>query len=119
MPMAPPKPCTAPGCGALVRDGTSRCGKHQREAWVKKPTASKRITGRKLQALRQSLFTRQPLCVMCEAKGLVVVATQRDHIQSLGEGGTDTEDNVQALCQACHDGKSLAEAIRGRHRARW
>ncbi len=114
MPSAAPKPCSHPGCGVLVRDNTSRCVKHQREAWAKKPTATKRITGRKLQALRHELFRRQPLCVMCEAKGLVVLATQRDHIQSLEEGGTDTDDNTQGLCAPCHEGKSLAERLRAR-----
>lgn len=114
MPSAPPKPCSQPGCGVLVRDGTSRCGKHQREAWNKKPTATKRITGRKLQAMRQALFTRQPLCVLCDAKGLVVLATQRDHIKSLAEGGDDTDENTQGLCEPCHEGKSLAERLRAR-----
>lgn len=119
MPMSAPKPCTAPGCGVLVRDGISRCAKHQREAWAKKPTATKRITGRKLQALRHELFRRQPLCVMCSANGLVVLATQRDHIKPLAEGGEDNDENTQALCEPCHDGKSLSEAIRGQGRARW
>lgn len=44
---------------------------------------------------------------------MVKLATQRDHIQSLEEGGTDTEDNVQPLCDACHDIKSKAERARG------
>lgn len=114
MPSAAPKPCSQPGCRALVRDGTSRCEQHKREAWTKKATTTKRITGRRLQALRQSLFTRQPLCVQCEGMGLTVLATQRDHILSLEEGGTDTEDNVQALCEPCHDAKSLAERLRAR-----
>lgn len=114
MPQAAPKPCTAPGCGVLVRDGTSRCSKHQREAWGKKPTATKRITGRKLQALRESLFRRQPLCVECERQGKVVLATQRDHIVSLGEGGADDDDNVQGLCGPCHEAKSKGEAARAR-----
>ncbi len=116
MPISPPKPCSQPGCGVLVRDGTSRCSKHQRETWAKKPTATKRITGRKLQAMRQALFTRQPLCVRCTELGLVVLATQRDHIVALTEGGTDTEGNTQGLCVDHHDEKSLGESLRARRR---
>lgn len=118
MPVAAPKPCTHPGCGVLVRDGTSRCPKHPRQAWAKAPTATKRVTGRKLQTMRAALFTSNPLCVQCESRGFVRLATQRDHIKPLAEGGTDDADNVQGLCRTCHDEKSLQEAIRGRRNAR-
>ena len=116
MPSAAPKPCSQPGCGVLVRDGTSRCGKHQREAWTKKPTATKRTTGRKLQAMRKALFTRDPLCVVCFKLGIVELATQRDHIVPLMDGGQDEDDNTQGLCHACHEAKSLAESLRSRRR---
>ncbi len=115
MPMSAPKPCSQPGCGVLVRDGTSRCPKHKREAWAKSPTAAKRVTGRRLQALRERLFTDNPLCVECERQGRVTLATQRDHVISLAEGGTDEDDNVQGLCRACHDTKSRQESVRGRN----
>lgn len=118
MPVSAPKPCSQPGCGALVRDGSGRCSKHPREAWSKKPDAPKRVTGRKLQAMRYRLFTSNPLCVECERLGRVTLATQRDHIKPLAEGGTDDDSNVQGLCRDCHDGKSLAESLRGRQRAR-
>ena len=114
MPQSAPKPCSQPGCDVLVRDGTSRCGKHPREAWGKKPTATKRVTGRRLQAMRASLFTRHPLCVECERQGRVTLATQRDHVIPLAEGGLDDSSNEQGLCEPCHEVKSLAEALRGR-----
>lgn len=116
MPTAAPKPCTAPGCGVLVRDSGNRCTKHQREPWAKKPTATKRVTGRRLQAMRESLFRRQPLCIECEKLGLVVLATQRDHVVPLAEGGQDDDGNTQGLCDDCHEAKSLAERLRGRQR---
>jgi len=114
MPSAAPKPCSAPGCGVLVRDGTSRCSKHPREAWAKKPTETKRTTGRKLQAMRASLFRREPLCLECTSLGLVALATQRDHIVPLYEGGADDDNNTQGLCAKHHDAKSLAERLRAR-----
>ena len=116
MPLAPPKPCSQPGCGVLVHDGSSRCAKHPRPQWTKKPTATKRITGRKLQAMRADLFRRKPLCAECERNGRVTLATQRDHIVPLAEGGLDDHTNEQGLCESCHDTKSATEAARGRRR---
>lgn len=117
MPSAAPRPCSHPGCGVLVRDGTGRCAKHPKPTWQKKPEAAKRITGRRLQKLRADLFERDPLCADCRRNGLVVLATQRDHIVPLEEGGQDIESNVQGLCVACHDAKSKAERARGVRRA--
>lgn len=118
MPTAAPRPCTAPGCGRLVHDGSGRCAKHPRAAWAKPVTATKRITGRRLQAMRAALFQREPLCVMCKTLGLVELATQRDHIVSLEEGGADDSTNEQGLCQAHHDEKSLGERLRARRHGR-
>lgn len=117
MPIAAPRPCTHPGCGALVRDGSGRCDKHPRTVWKKHADAPKRVTGRKLQAMRAALFARCPLCAECERQGRVTVATLRDHIIPLAEGGTDADDNIQGLCSPCHEAKTQAEAARGRQRA--
>jgi 5-methylcytosine-specific restriction protein A len=97
-----------------VRDGSGRCDRHPRPAWEKPKDQTKRITGRRLQAMRKALFQRQPLCEPCEARGLVTVATIRDHRIPLAEGGADDETNEQAICEPCHESKSLAEALRGR-----
>lgn len=118
MPRSAPKPCTAPGCGVLVHDGSGRCAKHPRQAWGKQVTATKRVTGRRLQQLRQELFRRSPLCAECERLGRVTLATQRDHIKPLAEGGTDDDTNVQGLCEPCHEEKSLQERLRAQRRAR-
>lgn len=75
------------------------------------------MTGRKLQAAREALFRANPLCVHCERRGLVKLATQRDHIKSLGEGGEDVPENTQGLCDDCHREKSLGEALRARMRS--
>ena len=118
MPISAPKPCSHPGCGVLVRDGTSRCAKHPKAAWAKKPDAVKRVAGRKLQAMRTRLFAENPLCVECERQGRVTLATQRDHVLSLEEGGRDDDSNVQGLCHACHEAKSELERLRALARSR-
>lgn len=113
MPARAAKPCSYPGCRALVRGGSSRCEQHSLKAWARAAPAPERIRGRKLQQLRQALFSREPLCRECAKLGLVTLATLRDHIVPLAEGGTDTEDNEQPLCGACHDLKTQGEAKRG------
>jgi len=56
----------------------------------------------------------RPLCEACQRHGRVTLATERDHRVPLAEGGTDDDDNIQALCADCHREKTLAEALRGR-----
>ena len=118
MPTAPLRPCPEPGCPALV--GGGRCPAHQqrRRPWRRDPERQlERIRGGKLQHLRARLFDRHPLCVACEADGRVTIATIRDHVVPLAEGGRDDEANTQGLCASCHDAKSQREAQRGASRS--
>jgi 5-methylcytosine-specific restriction protein A len=93
MPMAPPRACAT--CG---RPG---CQEHRRQR-------TQRTRGRRLQQLRYQLARTQPFCARCH----VEVATIRDHIVPLWEGGLDVETNTQALCQTCHDAKTAGETKR-------
>lgn len=107
MPIAPPRVC-----GTCGQPG---CTGHKRAAWghtVETP----RIRGRKLQRMRDRLFDKQPLCVHCLQVGRTRVATIRDHVIPLAEGGRDDETNEQPLCQECSDIKTAAEALRGMRR---
>lgn len=52
-----------------------------------------------------------PLCVECEKKDLVVLAKVVDHINPINNGGEKlSEDNVQGLCESCHNRKSANES---------
>lgn len=113
MPVSAPKPCKHAGCAVLVRDGSERCAAHKLQPWAKRADV-KRQSGRALQRKRSELFAREPLCRVCSAKGFVTIATLRDHIKPLAEGGTDDDDNIQPLCVDCHDEKSMAERLRAR-----
>jgi 5-methylcytosine-specific restriction protein A len=100
MPRSAPKKCTYVGCRKLVSDSSGRCEDHARPAWVKRTEVTKRITGRRLQKMRADLFAREPLCAECRRAGRVTLATQRDHIIPLCEGGLDDETNEQGLCDS-------------------
>lgn len=111
MPKAAPKPCAS--CGVLVHDGSARCEAHKPLQWLARPEV-KRVTGRRLQAMRQELFAREPFCRECAKLGRRVLAKIRDHIKPLAEGGTDADSNIQPLCRSCSDIKTAQESQRGR-----
>jgi 5-methylcytosine-specific restriction protein A len=110
MPARPPHRCAS--CHQLV---TGPCPTCTRPAWTRSQPVP-RIRGRKLQQMRARLFDAQPLCVVCLAKGCTTVATIRDHVVPLAEGGPDTQANAQPLCVRCSDTKTRAETQRGRQR---
>ncbi|NTU59658.1 MAG: HNH endonuclease [Deltaproteobacteria bacterium] len=113
-PQAAPRPCTWPGCGALVR-GASRCPRHaaetRRQVDDRRGSSAQRGYGARWQKVRAAYLSAHPLCVRCEEAGRVVPATIVDHIiPHRGDWGFfwDTR-NWQGLCKACHDRKTAAE----------
>lgn len=86
-----------------------------RSAWTHAQPVQ-RIRGGKLQRLRHELFASQPLCQLCLTEGRITVATIRDHIRPIAEGGTDELTNIQAVCSSCHARKIGQESARGRIR---
>jgi 5-methylcytosine-specific restriction protein A len=76
----------------------------------------KRIRGRKLQTINRRLQAQQPLCVWCwegrcqhahRVDGhCITPSTVTDHIIALVNGGADTDENRQRLCDDCHEIKT-------------
>lgn len=64
------------------------------------------------------MFASNPVCVICAAAGKISIAKHRDHIVPISQGGSDTADNTQPLCLACHEIKSKQESAHGRVK-RW
>lgn len=80
-------------------------------------SGTERIRGSMLQTIRERWFRRFPLCVHCEAKGIVTAATELDHITELADGGADADPNRQGLCGPCHRAKTdAARAARAKAR---
>jgi 5-methylcytosine-specific restriction protein A len=109
--------CRAQGCNGLI-NAPGYCEKHEHlkpKAWGNRSEQSKnRLGGRARQRARDRLFQSNPLCVHCELKGLTALATERDHIIPLAEGGTEEPSNTQGLCTDCHKAKTQQESIRAR-----
>lgn len=116
MPMRPQRPCRASGCRVLHRNANGYCDAHvdQVKSFAReKPRESSaaRGYGYKWQQARAGFLVKHPLCLHCEAKGRVVVATDVDHI--IPHKGDMTlfwdRSNWQSLCGPCHSAKTAAE----------
>jgi 5-methylcytosine-specific restriction protein A len=110
-PYAALRPCSHPGCGQLVDSSAKRgkCEKHrlreQREYDAQRPPALVAFYhSREWRALRRQVFHEEPFCVLCQARGLVALTQQIDHILSVK---THWElrlvrSNCRGLCLSCH-----------------
>jgi 5-methylcytosine-specific restriction protein A len=63
--------------------------------------------------MRAQVLSEEPLCRLCQAKGLVTASTIADHIVPLSQGGSNDRGNFQGLCDPCSDAKTAAEAVAG------
>lgn len=59
------------------------------------------------QRLRASVITEEPLCRHCSERGLIVCASDVDHIS--GDPSDNSRDNLQSLCHSCHSIKTAAD----------
>lgn len=57
--------------------------------------------------LRASVLMEEPLCRMCAAQGLTVVATDVDHIDN--NPANNERSNLASLCHECHSRKTARD----------
>jgi 5-methylcytosine-specific restriction protein A len=78
----------------------------------------KRTRGSAWMKIRDRILTRDKgLCQECTRNGRLTEATKVDHITPLHLGGSDNDQNLQSLCNDCHDAKT-AQEVRDLHGAR-
>ena len=59
------------------------------------------------QRLRAFVLAGEPLCRMCTAAGMTVIATDVDHRD--GDPGNNDATNLQPLCHSCHSRKTAGD----------
>lgn len=80
-----------------------------RKPYGNSKTADKRVTGRALQTRNSRVKLRdQYTCQECR-RLFLPDELQIDHKVTLAAGGTESDDNLQSLCEPCHEAKSLRE----------
>ncbi|WP_416046688.1 HNH endonuclease [Cupriavidus basilensis] len=116
MPARPSSICRQAGCGiTIARPGY--CVAHARPAggWgadAERGTRQQRGYGAEWEQLRKRILRRaRGLCECAECRALdrVRVAKEVDHIVPKAQGGTDDDDNLQAINIDCHKAKTLRE----------
>lgn len=118
--------CAYPGCRRPVERGQRYCAMHlekgaardakaksEREAHREKRVGSStaRGYGYRWQRLRERILSEHPLCVECQKKGIIRLATDVDHVVP-HRGDPELmwdERNLQPLCHECHSRKTAAE----------
>ncbi|MCB1688654.1 MAG: HNH endonuclease [Halioglobus sp.] len=113
-----PRPCKAPACASLSRDGTGYCPAHksQSSGWnaPNRGTPAERGYGKQWRKIRDRVMLRDKrLCQPCLEHSRATPATAVDHIIPKAQGGTDEPDNLQAICTPCHRAKTAREGSAG------
>lgn len=114
--LKPLKPCKYPGCPELIRDGRY-CLNHkaiankQYNQYQRDPDFNQRY-GRQWKKIRAAYISKHPLCEECEKAGRLVPAKEVHHKIPLASGGTNAEENLQALCKPCHSRHTLEKTRR-------
>ncbi|MDO6722630.1 HNH endonuclease signature motif containing protein [Celeribacter halophilus] len=120
--------CVVAGCEELAEPGGNRCSAHA-EAHARKVAESKARVQRSDEAvkwhklygdprwkrLRRAFLASHPLCADCAELGLVVAATEVDHIERhMGDLRKFLDwSNLQGLCKRCHSRKTAKEVFHG------
>ncbi|AYP29032.1 HNH endonuclease [Marinobacter phage AS1] len=121
MPQAIPRPCRTGICSAVTTNRNGYCEEHQAKAsgWLNQDrgSSSQRGYGGRWKRIRVRIMRRdKALCQPCMAEGKVMPAVAVDHIVPKAEGGTDADENLQAICKRCHKLKTEEESRRARGR---
>lgn len=83
---------------------------HQRFDDPNRASSAERGYGAEWRKARERVLRRDNfLCVACRAKGVFTPAAEVDHVIPKEEGGSDSDENLQALCRPCHADKTRAE----------
>jgi 5-methylcytosine-specific restriction protein A len=103
------RPCSTPGCPALVAAG--RCPAHRRDAENRRGSATKRGYNSAWDRLRRLQLALEPCCRECAKQGFVVGATEVDHIIPIVKRPDLrlVQSNLQSMCKSHHSKKTAAE----------
>ncbi|RLK45958.1 HNH endonuclease [Cupriavidus plantarum] len=116
MPARPHSICRQPGCGAATAK-PGYCSKHAKSGGGWQPDRERgsrheRGYDAEWERTRKRILARAKglcECADCKALDRIRVAREVDHIVSKANGGSDDDDNLQAINVDCHKAKTQRE----------
>jgi len=113
MPAKIARPCRNLRCAELTIARNGFCEKHKHSNWERHQdgkSAAARGYGSAWKRLRAKVIERaMGVCEECMAWSRVTPGTEVDHIKPKAQGGSDSLDNLQLLCESCHRIKTARE----------
>jgi len=110
--------CKSRGCSRITSSDDGYCERHAGE---QRPGSWRGWDPRydfAWKRLRAAVLDRdEHLCQPCRRAGRLTLATEVDHVTPRSLGGSESPENMQAICKACHRRKTAAEGASARHRA--
>ncbi|WP_438863777.1 HNH endonuclease [Neptunicella sp.] len=101
-------------CKRATTNDNGFCDKHQDKSigWNVRLSAWKgKGSTRAWRRIREQILARDNwMCVSCSARGIYQPANQVDHLVPKTAGGTDHPNNLQSLCDDCHEDKTISES---------
>lgn len=112
MPTSAPTRCTI--CRRNLATNRGRCDEHQRRAWENTSRRNQLIDKGQWLIVQAAHLAQEPTCRWCGTDQNLTV----DHVWEISDGGALYDhDNLQTLCEGCHDQKTEAAAdYRRRHK---
>ncbi|MFM9270937.1 HNH endonuclease signature motif containing protein [Halomonas elongata] len=118
MPSRSPRPCRVASCPGKTTTAHGYCPDHEHLSvgWNQRRQGKSGRGGRPWRRKRERVLRRDSgLCQPCWRAGLVTPATEVDHVVNVADGGSDADDNLEAICGPCHKAKTQEEARRARN----
>lgn len=122
------KVCSFGGCNRIVdvapnQTKTPRCDKHPLSYSPKKVYEHHHHQGKHIYSsarwrnLRNQFIKHNPLCAHCKVDDIITPGDMVDHIVEIEDGGEIWDvDNLQTLCNSCHNKKTGNEVKKRRRR---
>ena len=115
MPYSPRPGCKYPLCPNRAEQSSSYCKKHKQPASqqeIYRHSHDNKVYGNTVwRRLRRIKLNANPLCEICLSRGIVVQASQVDHIKPVKDYPELklVYENLQSLCETCHSKKTREE----------